>query len=57
MPRDKEPSLTLIQQPQAYFRELVTGALENQKMSIRPETEFYLVNLLNQFMITDRLYS
>jgi hypothetical protein len=37
-------------QPQAYFHELVTSALENQKVSARPETEFYLVNLMNQFM-------
>jgi hypothetical protein len=27
-----------------------------QKVSAQPETEFYLVNLLNQFIKTDRLY-
>lgn len=50
-------SLTLVAQPQDFFRELVTHALTKQKLSTQPETEFYLVNLLNQFMTTDRLYS
>lgn len=49
-------ALTLVAQPQAYFHELVTDALGNQKVSVRPETEFYLVNLLNQFITSDRLY-
>lgn len=50
-------TLTLVTQPQDYFRELVTEALEKQKVTTQPETEFYLVNLLNKFMTTDRLYS
>jgi hypothetical protein len=49
--------LTLVAQPQEYFRELVTDALGKQKVSTKPETEFYLVNLLNQFINTDRLYT
>ena len=49
-------SLTLITQPQEFFRELVTDSLERQNVSTSPETEVYLVNLLNQFMTTDRLY-
>jgi hypothetical protein len=48
-------SLTLVVQPQAYFHELVTGALGKQHLNVQPETEFYLVNLLNQFMAADRL--
>lgn len=48
--------LTLVSQLQGYFRELVTEVLEKQKIIIQPETEFYLVNLLNQFMSTDQLY-
>ncbi len=52
-----KPPLTLVSQPQDYFRELVIEALGKQKVSTKPETEFYLVNLLNQFMTTDRLYS
>jgi hypothetical protein len=50
-------ALTLVAEPQDYFRELVTDALGKQKVSTQPETEFYLVNLLNQFMKTDRLFS
>jgi hypothetical protein len=52
----KTPPLTLVSQPQDYFRELVTEAMGQQKISAKPETEFYLVNLLNQFMTTERLY-
>lgn len=48
--------ITLVAQPQDYFRELVTETLGRQQVSIQPETEFYLVNLLNQFITTDRLY-
>jgi hypothetical protein len=49
--------LTLVAQPQEYFRELVTTALGKQKLAPPPEIEFYLVNLLNQFITTDRLYT
>jgi hypothetical protein len=48
--------LKLVTQPQDFFRELITDALVRQKISTQPETEFYLVNLLNHFMKTDRLY-
>ena len=48
--------LELVVQPQAYFHELVTDALSNLRLSTQPETEFYLVNLLNQFMTTDNLF-
>jgi hypothetical protein len=50
-------SLTLVAQPQDYFRELITEALNKQKISTQPEVEFYLVNLLNEFMLTERLYT
>jgi hypothetical protein len=53
---DDKPSLTLVAQPQDFFRELVTDAMGRQKVSAQPETEFYLVNLLNKFIKTDRLY-
>lgn len=54
---DGTRKLTLVTQPHAYFHELVTEALGKQNIDARPETEFYLVNLLHQFMITDRLYA
>jgi len=50
-----KPNLTLVTQPQEFFRELVTQALGKQQVKTRPETEFYLVNLLNQFMTAERL--
>ncbi len=47
--------LTLVTQPQAYFKDLISEALVTTRVSPRPETEFYLVNLLNQFMSANRL--
>jgi hypothetical protein len=52
---DSKSTLTLVAQPQDFFRELITEALADQKVATQPETEFYLVNLLNQFMTTERL--
>jgi glutamine synthetase len=51
-----KPNLKLVSQPQDFFRELVTEAMGLQKVEVHPETEFYLVNLLDRFMKTDRLY-
>lgn len=51
-----KPRLQLIAQPQEYFYELLTDALGRSRIKPTPETEFYLVNLLNQFMTTDALY-
>jgi hypothetical protein len=41
---------------QEYFKDLLTGAIENQKVPIGEMTEFYLVNLLARFMAADVLY-
>jgi hypothetical protein len=49
--------LTLVAKPHDFFRKLITDALDRQSVSVQPETEFYLVNLLHQFMSTDRLYA
>lgn len=51
----KPLNLKVVAQPQDFFRELVTSAMEKQKVSARPETEFYLVNLLNHFMSSGAL--
>src|SRR5271154_1271492 len=56
MDDDGKLNLKLVAQPQDFFRELVTEALDQHHVKTKPETEFYLVNLLNQFMKTDRLY-
>lgn len=53
---DSKTGLTLVVQPQDYFRELVSSAMGSQQITTRPETEFYLVDLLNKFMTTDRLF-
>src|SRR5262245_45960264 len=52
---DRKPALTLVAQPQEYFRELVTEAMGRQKLAAQPETEFYLVNLMLQFMTPEKL--
>ncbi len=54
MATDKK--LTLVVQPQDFFRELVSDAMARQKVAAAPEAEFYLVNLLQQFMSADRLF-
>lgn len=50
-----KPAFQLVQQPQAFFHELVTQALGQRRVSAQPDTEFYLVNLLNQFMTAEHL--
>jgi hypothetical protein len=42
---------------ESYFFELVHGAVENQKIKIQPETEFYVVKLLTRFIFSESLYS
>jgi hypothetical protein len=41
---------------QEYFRELVSDALAHRSLRIQEATEFYLVNLLAQYLRRDRLY-
>lgn len=50
-------ALKLVVHPQEYFHELVLSALSRQNLKPLPETEFYLVNLLNHFIVTDHLYA
>lgn len=54
---NQNQNLELVTQPEEFFRELVTSALKSQKVRARAETEFYLVNLLKQFMTTENLYA
>ncbi len=54
---NQETSLTLVAQAEAYFHELVTDALSRYKVSTQPETEYYLVHLLNRFINTDSLFT
>jgi hypothetical protein len=49
--------LKLVAQPQEYFYELFRAALSRSKFKPQPETEVYLLHLLNQFISTDALFS
>ena len=49
--------LTLDTTPESFFYELVRNAVEHQKVSVQPETEFYLVKLLNRFIFSESLYT
>ncbi|MBI4925236.1 MAG: hypothetical protein HY843_04855 [Bdellovibrio sp.] len=53
---NQKGDLTLVKGVQAFFHELVSEAIGEKQIAVRPETEVYLVNLLNQFVSTDRLY-
>ena len=41
---------------QEYFRDLLGEALTRQKLAVHRETEFYLVNLLAEFLDSDKLF-
>lgn len=47
-------ALVRTQSPTEYFRELVESAMQNQHVSARELTSFYVVNLLAAFVHTDR---
>ncbi|OFZ78498.1 MAG: hypothetical protein A2583_05415 [Bdellovibrionales bacterium RIFOXYD1_FULL_53_11] len=53
----KKQRITTVAQPMDYFRDLLHVALGHLKIKISPDLEYYLVNLLNQFMLSDRLFS
>ncbi len=50
-----EPQLRLMVQPQEFFREKVTEAVANQNIKLSDDLEFYLVNLLCQFIVPSKL--
>jgi len=52
----KKANLSLVVEPEEYFHELVTHALEKQRLRPQAETEFYLVQLLKRFISADNLY-
>lgn len=54
-PSNATPQLAIVTEPDAYFRELIMASLGKNKIQPRPETEFYLVKLLQQFMKPDSL--
>lgn len=50
-------TVSIIIEPQEYFRELVSDAVAQSKLSVREETVGYLVGLLSQFISSERLNS
>ncbi len=50
-------ALALDATPESFFFELVRKAVDHQKIRVQPETEFYLVKLLNRFIFSESLYS
>lgn len=53
---ESSKSLKLVAEPAEYFHELLKHAIGRSRVKPRPETEVYLLNLLQQFMVTDALY-
>jgi hypothetical protein len=49
------PQLDLTIKPQEFFKQKVTEALTNQQIQISDDIEFYLVNLLCEFITTNKL--
>ena len=55
--RSKDAQKILIDSsPDAFFFELVQGAVKQQGVKVLPETEFYLVKLLNRFISIENLF-
>jgi hypothetical protein len=42
--------------PREYFRDLLGTAISHQRVTVEPETEFYLVNLLSEFLDSNKLF-
>lgn len=57
MAGDSKSPLQLVVRPEEFFFELIRGALSRQKVQIGPETEFYLVHLMNRFIFTESLFT
>jgi hypothetical protein len=50
-------TFTLDLTPESFFFELVRTAADRRKIRIQPETEYYVVRLLNRFIFSESLYS
>jgi hypothetical protein len=57
MAEDSNSALRLIARPEEFFFELIREALEDRRIRVGPETEFYLVHLMNRFITTETLYA
>ncbi len=53
---DDHPPIVTGTSLREYFRDMVGTAIENQKITVAPPTEFYVVNLLAEFLDTENLF-
>lgn len=50
-------SLSLVTQPSEFFRDEISKAIHKQKLRTDADTEFYLVDLLTRFMLTENFFT
>lgn len=48
--------MSIVAQPAEYFRSQLLCALKNQRFKIDQNIEFYLVDMMTRFMVTDNLF-
>lgn len=53
--RDRSNSLQLVVETKDFFRELLSDAFKRKSVAAEPETEFYLVSLLERFLVSTNL--
>lgn len=56
--REEKPShssIGIFTEPFEFFRHLLTSAIQNQKVIVQPETEYYLVSLLTKYMKSETM--
>jgi len=55
--RKKSVAISIVEEPNEFFKDKIATALEKQRLSVDQNIEFYLVNLLYQFMFAENLYA
>ena len=53
---DDRPPIVTSTSLREYFKDMVGTAIENQKITVAPPTEFYVVNLLAEFLDAENLF-
>lgn len=51
----KNQEICVFTQPVEFFKNLITAAIENQKVTLEADVEYYLVSLLSQYMQTEMM--
>lgn len=55
--KNRKSQLSLVLQPGAFFQEEVSRAIRKQSLKTDQHTEFYLVDLLTRFMLTENFFA